>query len=244
MAITENKNRIGNFTSSEIWKLMKEGKTKGSFGAPALTYIQEKKFERKIKRSLDVEAESKPMKWGKFLESRVHNLLPLSYKHVYDETLMHEIIDCWSGSPDEISIPESTVCDVKCLQPKKFCETVDDLTDAIAKNDISIFRDNHPDKYWQLTSNAIITGMQNIELIVYMPYESELQEIRDSVADYDGDDQWKYRFIAESDKSELAYLPNDSEYKNLNIFRFALDQKDAALLTQTVLRAKVELLKK
>jgi len=242
MAITDNKNRIGNFTSSEIWKIMRIS-AKGEFLAPALTYIQEKKFERKIKRSLDVEAESKPMKWGKFLESRVHDLLPLSYQHVFDETLMHEIIDCWSGSPDEISISESIVADVKCLQPKKFCEVVDDLTEAVAKNDVSIFKNNHPDKYWQLVSNAIITGMKNIELIVYMPYESELEYIRDSVADYDGPDQWKYRFIAESDKSELAYLPNDSEYKNLNRFKFELNQDDAKLLTQTVLRAKTELLK-
>lgn len=239
MSITENKNRIGNFTSSEIYKLMTEGKTKGTFGKPALTYIQEKIYERKLKRSLDVEASSKPMLWGKFLESRVHDMLPLGWEHKFDETIVHPKYNFWSGSIDNVNRQEDSVGDTKCLQPKKFCEVVDCLTKCQELNDISLFRDEHPDKYWQLTSNACILGLNYIVPIIYMPYESELEEIRNSVENADLEEPWKYRFITESLKCELAYLPDDSEYKNLNIFRFPLDKLDANLLTQRVLEASL-----
>ena len=72
-----------------------------------------------------------------------------------------------------------------------------------------------------------------------MPYESELEEIRAEVENADLEEPWKYRFITESLKCELAYLPDDSEYKNLNIFRFPLDKLDANLLTQRVLEASL-----
>jgi hypothetical protein len=239
MSITENKQRIGNFTSSEIYKLMTEGKTKGTFGKPALTYIQEKIYERKLKRSLDVEASSKPMLWGKFLESRVHDMLPLGWEHKFDETIVHPKYNFWSGSIDNVNRQDDSVGDTKCLQPKKFCEVVDCLTKCQELNDISLFRDEHPDKYWQLTSNACILGLNYIVPIIYMPYESELEEIRQSVENADLEEPWKYRFITESLKCELAYLPDDSEYKNLNIFRFPLDKGDAILLESKVIAASI-----
>ena len=72
-----------------------------------------------------------------------------------------------------------------------------------------------------------------------MPYESELEEIRAEVENADLEEPWKYRFITESLKCELAYLPDDSEYKNLNIFRFPLDKGDAILLESKVIAASI-----
>lgn len=241
MTITENKNRIGCFTSSEIHKLLTVTTNRIDFGKPALTYIQEKIYERKLKRSLDVEASSRPMLWGKFLEKRVHDMLSTNYIYVYDQTIKHPTILTWSGSPDLLNDIEDVCSDIKCLQPKKFCEVVDDLTACVLTGNVLMFKENHPDKYWQLVSNAIIAGKKNIELIVYMPNESELDEIRHAAANYDEEDQFKYRFIAECPRSELAYLPDDSEYKNLNIFRFPLIESDANLLTQKVLAASIKL---
>lgn len=238
MGITLNKNRIGSFTSSEIWKLMTDDK-KGGFGKPALTYIQEKKYELKLKRSLNVEASSRAMLWGKFLESRVHDMLPMGYEHNFDETVKHPTIESWSGSVDNVNRKESTVADTKCLQPKKFCEVVDCLSLCQELGNTELFKQEHPDKYWQLVSNACILGMDNIESIIYMPYESELTDIRLAAENTDDDEPWKYRWIYESDKSELAYLPNDSEYKNLNIFRFPLDKGDAILLESKVIAASI-----
>lgn len=237
MSILNNTIRNGNFTSSQIWKLTKLGKDGKSFGAPALTYIKEKKYEQKLKRSLSTDVSTRPILWGKFLEPRVHDLLPNSYEHINDETLVHPKFSYWVGSPDNKNVSQSTICDTKCYQPKAFAEYVDNLQLAHDTGDISIFKDNHPEEYWQLTSNAILSGMENIEAIVYMPYESELMEIRMAAENFDGDDQFKYRFIYECDKRELAYLPDDSEYKNLNIFRFPLNKMDVIFLTQQVQKA-------
>lgn len=40
--MVEEIKRIGRFTSSQIWKLTTKDRTGKSFGAPALTYIEEK----------------------------------------------------------------------------------------------------------------------------------------------------------------------------------------------------------
>lgn len=64
--INTNKIRIGNFTSSEIWKLCKEDK-KGGFGAPALTYITEKNVERSFDLPLKTDVWSKEIAWGNWV---------------------------------------------------------------------------------------------------------------------------------------------------------------------------------
>lgn len=239
MSITENKNRIAKFTSSEIWKLMTVDRKGTGFGAPALTYIKQKQYEKKLKRSVTTDVSTRPMLWGLFNESRVHGLLSLDYQYTFDETLNHKKYDFLSGSPDLINDSEDVVADIKCPQPLAFAELVENLTKAKETGDLSYFRDNHANYYWQLLNNALITGKNNIELIVYMPYESELEEIRNSVENADLEEPWKYRFITESLKCELAYLPDDSDYKNLNIFRFPLDKGDAILLESKVIAAGI-----
>jgi len=234
MSILENTVRNGNFSSSKIYNLLKVGRDKSSFGAPALNYIKQKKYERKMKRSISTEVDTRSILWGKFLEPRVHNLIGMEYEHINDITLVHPKYDYWVGSPDFKIVKDKVVSDSKCPQPNAFCELIENCSQGI-----EYFKENHEDYYWQLVSNACILGMDYIELIVYMPYESELKEIRFEAENYDGLDQYKYRFIAESDKNQLAYLPDNSEYKNLNIFRFPLDKGDAILLESKVIAASI-----
>lgn len=236
MSILENIVRNGNFSSSNVWKLTKEGKKTGTFGEKALTYIKEKKYERKLKRSINTDAQTRPTLWGTFLEGRVHSLLGLAYEHVNDVTLVHSKYNYWVGSPDFLKRKTKVVCDSKCPQPKAFCELIENCSQGV-----EVFKKEHEDYYWQLVSNAIITESEYIELIVYMPYESELEEIRAEAENFDGLDQYKYRFIAESSKHQLAYLPNDSDYKNLNVFRFPLIKEDAEFLEQKIILAYAEL---
>jgi hypothetical protein len=92
--------RRGNFTSSEIVALTTLSKDKKSFGAPALTYIEEKNFERKLCRSLDSESNARPLVWGKLLEGYWFDLLGLEYTLSSTETDVHPTIKCWSGSKD------------------------------------------------------------------------------------------------------------------------------------------------
>lgn len=244
MAITENTNRIGNFSSSENWKLTKLNKEGNDFGEKSLTYIKEKKFERKLKRSINIDTSTRPTVWGKYLESIVFEKLPLTYRYIFDETFTHPLYNFWCGSPDLDNENENVVSDIKCPQPKAFAELIENLTKAIELNDISIFKKEHEEYYWQLVSNACIKGRKFIELIVYMPYLSDLQSIKESVEKADLEEPWKYRFIQESLNCELPYLPNDSEYKDLNIFRFELNIEDALFLETQIKKAENKLTNK
>jgi hypothetical protein len=233
----DNHLRIGRATSSEIFKLTKRSTDKVSFGEKALTYIEEINLERKMGVSLEQEKYSRPMAWGNFLERRVHNLLPMGYRLVGHITLQHPSIDWWAGSPDELNDRESVAADIKCYERKKFGQYVENLKKAKETGDVSILKKHHDQEYWQLISNAILMGMDNIEAIVYMPYESELEEIRKMAENYDKPDQWKYKFIYEAPKEELAYLKDGGYYKNLNIFRFPVPAEDVKFLTDSVKRA-------
>lgn len=233
--ITQNKLRVGRFTSSEIYKLLSIAKDGVSFGKPAQTYIEEKNMERRLGRALNVESNARPLTWGNLVERRVFELLGTEYRLCSSETLAHrEYGGIWAGSPDLIKYDEGqTVVDIKCpITLKSFCKFADCAN-------IEEIRTNHPDGedyYWQLISNAIITGSKYAELIVYCPYQSELSAIRDMASNYEGD-QNKVAWINWADDSELPYLPDRGYYKNIYTFRFEVSEQDKQLLTDRVIAA-------
>jgi hypothetical protein len=244
MSILENKIRVGAFTSSEIHRLMSNNKQGTAFGAPGISYIAEKNLERKLGRSLDLGKGSNATLWGQFLEQRVHDLMPVGYELMSKVTMPHpEYKDIWVGSQDNVVREESCVCDTKCYEPQKFAEYNDALIKAKATGDLSEWKKDYAKEYWQLISNACIWGFKYIEVILYMPYESELVEIKQAAIDYEDTDQWKYRFIYETDNSGLAYLPDgNAYYKNLNVYRFEAPEADKEALKERVLLAAKELI--
>lgn len=226
MSIIENELRFGNFTSSKISALISEGKTKGTFGKPAITYIAEKNMERRLKRSLTSESNAKPLQWGKHLEFVVFNKLGEQYYEMSKETMRHNEIDFWSGSPDMMKYgDEKAIVEIKCpITLKSFCEFVD-------CKDIQEIREKHKDGedyYWQIVSNSILTGSKYAELVIYVPYKSELDNIRDSAIEY---------WINKGSDNELTWIHDNGYYKDLNIFRFEIPQSDKDLLTTKVLEA-------
>jgi len=230
-----NEIRIGNFTSSEIGAIMSNGKANGALGAPALTYINECNMERRLGRHLDNEASARPTSWGNLCERQVSSMLPLEYSAVSKETLLHPSFDYWAGSPDTIIYQADTraVGDIKCpFTLKSFCT----LVDAWHKGGIKAIRESHKDgeKYfWQLVSNACITGCAHAELIVYAPYKSELAAIRalTETAEYKND---VYSWMTYADDNALPWLPDGGFYKNLNKFRFEISKEDKEALTKRV----------
>jgi hypothetical protein len=228
--------RVGNFTSSEIVALTKLAKDGKSFGAPALTYIAECNMERRLGRSLTDEVNARPLVWGKFLEAIVFELLGLEYSLISKDTIVHPTIPYWSGSPDGMK-DEDTVSDIKCpITLKSFCQLVDPIYQGLRGIDaMNAVRENHKDGekyYWQLVSNSILTGAQYAELIVYVPYKSELATIR-SMAEGNGNAY----FIWASSDDELPYLPDVGYYRNVNTIRFEVPQEDKILLTAKVIEA-------
>lgn len=233
--ITQNTLRIGRFTSSAIAALMTVAKDKIGFGKPALTYIAERNMERRLGRSLSIESNAHALTWGKLVERRAFDLLGIEYRLCSADTIAHEELpNLWSGSPDLVKFDEGkTVVDIKCpITLKSFCQFADCKT-------IEQIREDHPDGedyYWQLVSNAILTKSKYAELIVYCPYQSELQAIRDMASNYEGD-QNKVAWINWAADADLPYLPDGGYYKNLNTIRFEVPYEDILLLTEKVLAA-------
>jgi hypothetical protein len=231
--------RTGNFTSSEIFTLMSEGKKAGTLGAPGLTYIAETNMERRLGRGLDNETTARPTSWGNLCEGHVFSMLPLSYSAVSKESIMHPSIDCWAGTPDsvcyEYETGQKTVADVKCpFTLKSFCQ----LIDAWQLGGIKAIRAYHKDGekfYWQIVSNAILTGCNFGELIIFAPYRSELPLLK-MLAQHD-DFMWVY-YAADN---ELPWIPDAGYYQNLNCFRFPIPEEDKKALTDRVLEARKSL---
>jgi hypothetical protein len=100
------------------------------------------------------------------------------------------------------------------------------------------FKDEKPEYFWQLISNAILTNSEQMQLIVYLPYDTTIPEIREMADNYSEFDQYKYRFISECAIDELAYQPKErSSYQDLYTFTFEALQSDKDFLTEKVKKA-------
>lgn len=234
-----DKIRNGNFTSSEIVALMSNGREKGSFGAPAKTYIKEKNIERRLGRSIDAEIDARPTSWGKHLEKKAFDILGLDYALTSDKTFVHPEIDCWCGSPDGFHYMNGKfgVIDFKAPYTlKSFCQMVD----AFSEGGIDAVRAEHKDGekyYWQIVSNACITGAVWGELIVYLPYLSEIEDIKHK-SEGNADLYWLWS----STPDKLPYLNDGGYYKNINVLQFDIPTTDKIALYDRVTLAQKQLI--
>lgn len=232
-----NKSRNGNFTSSEIVALTKNGTAKGSFGKPFYTYVAETNMERRLGRSLESDITARPLSWGKLNEKRVFEILGPEYRLCSSETVGHPSIDYWKGSPDaEKFIGENpdAVIDIKCPHTlKSFCLMVD----SFKNGGILQLRADHPSGekyYWQLVSNAIILGVDWAELIIYCPYEDELDAIRELANQQEGPEMSQYYWISMGMDGDFPFLKRGGYYENLYKFRFVIPKHDKEFLTERV----------
>lgn len=214
--------RNGNFTSSEVFRLFKPGKAKGSYSVDADSYIEECNRERRLMRSIEIESDARPLLWGKACEPIAFNRLPLEYTLCSDITIQHPTIPSLVGTPDATT--ELVLGEVKCpMTLTSFCQMVDPWYDKDSKTwydglTIEALRGAHKDGdkfYYQGLSNAILTGKNKAQIIIFVPYEEELEEIRQSI---EGNPKYYWLWMAE--KEQLPYLINGAHYKNVNIIEF------------------------
>lgn len=235
--------RTGNFTSSEIVALTKKDKAGTGFGAPAYTYIEECNMERRLGRPVTKNESDKAMSWGKLVERRVFELLGTEYIYSSEKTFVHPKINYWLGTPDgEKAEKVKEGFDIKCPYAlKSFCQLVQPIYDGLyGMAAMKSICEEHKDGekfYWQLVSNACIRGWRNAELIIYCPYKSELEAIRELARNYDGGDQNKFSWLNYATDDELPYIPDNGYYKNINIIRFYPPQQDREFLKARVLKA-------
>jgi len=228
--------RTGNFTSSNNYKLcasLKNGEPSEAF----YTYVKEKMFERKLGRSLEMGAHSNSMTWGSFLEPRVFENLPTDYQMIHKETFVHPDYSFLVGTPDFV-IEGIKVSELKCFEPKNFASYVT----ALLTKDTEKIKKEHPKEYYQIVSNSTILGTKLGEAIVYMPYESEIDELRELANDPEyyeplGLQGWQVRYITEKAIKDLPLLPNDSSFLNFNIFEFEIPESDKEFLISRAIKA-------
>jgi hypothetical protein len=229
-----NTHRIGNFTSSNIHRLLSINSTKAIERKKALTYIEEKNMERILGRSLTTESDARPLQWGKLCERFVFESLSTAYTLCSDTTLVHPTIPYWVGSPDAYT--ENKVPDIKCpLTLKSFFlltqgKDIYSIIDGFNINGANFSPHPKGEEYFnQIVSNAIIMGKKYGELIVFVPHKSQLDEIR-AEADFQGINWVKY-----ATDDELPYVP-DSVQNQVSI-EFEIPQKQIDLLTEAVTEA-------
>jgi hypothetical protein len=234
-----NKNRIGRFTSSNIWKLMTDGRGEEGLGAPAITYIEEKRAERCLGRSIDLGAHSQPLTWGKVMEViGFEEEMGLDYSLCSSETILHPKYNFWSGSPDARTSIKAA--EMKCFYPKAYYELSRDLM----LENLDVIKANHKEIYWQVISNAIILGLKKAEIIAFIPTEKQLIAVREKLSNTDfameklGMMDWQVRWIYEKELYELPYIPGNIQWPNCVKFEFDVPDKDVIALTKRVLLAE------
>lgn len=219
-------------------------------GKAALTYIGEKRMEKNLGRSLDNDIDTRATIWGNFVEPIVFSkILPSEYSYSSSITYVHPNYNFWAGTPDGHK-RKNIVAEMKApFTLKSFCQLVQPLYDGLkgmeAMNAIrngymsktGIEYPSHKDGekfYWQIVSNCCIRTLNEAELIVYCPYESELEVIQHLA--FSGDTPAAY-FIYSSDKSALPYLKDGGYYKNINFLSFKVPEEDKEFLTECVVKA-------
>jgi hypothetical protein len=193
-----------------------------------LTYIEEKNAERMFEMPLDSEMNSKPTSWGNFVEQFAFAKLGLDYQLSSQTSILHKEIDCWAGSADGFKFDKGkTVIDIKCPFTRlRFSQLIKIKTGEELK-------ENFEEYYWQLVSNAILNECKYAELIVYMPYYSDLKLISEEVFNYDGD-QKPYEFIFYQIESCPFIYDFSQRLKDLNKLRFEVSEADKLFLTEKV----------
>ena len=232
--MNRNISRVGTFSSSKISKLMKMSTGGKGLGIPALTYIEEKRLEKKLGRQLEKETNSHSATWGRFVQHRVTDLLlPKDCKPTKDIRRAHPTIDNWTGAEDYLKwSPEAgerydIAGEIKCFELKNFCKTHD-----AASAGFKDLKEECPEVAWQLVSHAILCGVKKVELTLYVPYKRELDAIRTEAGQ--GDQPYEIQRIQYKKDEELPYLIEGTHYPNLSSFLFDITDDDIALLTSRV----------
>lgn len=175
------------------------------------------------------------------------------YELCSKKTLRHETIEYWLGTPDVIKhVDPKVVGDLKCpMTRKSFCQMVDPyyedgnlIHEALTIEAVRANHDQGEKYFWQIVSNAILTGATKGELIVYMPYKYELDDIRvmASSAGEQFGDYTKWIYFATDE--QLPHILPGGHYKSINVIEFDILDRDKEFLTSRVLSAGELLLSK
>jgi hypothetical protein len=227
-------------------------------GTAAITYINEKNMERRFGMSLDSDTEARPLAWGNLGEMLVETLLSEYYDFSPNKTMLHPHIPNWAGSRDGISKEQDTVAETKCPYTRKsYAQLVQPLHEGLTGMDaMNAIRFGYTDKnglaqpkhadgekyYQQIVSNACISNCKYGELIVFMPYESEIPAVQSAAEKLITEGQSQYYWIASAKPEQLPQIKDNGYYSHLYTIKFEIPLADKILLEETVKRASAYLI--
>ena len=150
-------------------------------------------------------------------------------------TIVHPEYDWWCGTPD--GFDENSVWDIKAPYTRESFGTLVkyNYPELMKKHKMGA-------KYkWQLVSNIIlleaVTGVQFDcgKLIVYMPYLSELEDVRKFAELYQG--EFNVYWVSDRNDNRLPHILDGGKFKNINFKEIAVTQEDKNRLTERVIEA-------
>ena len=221
----------GNFSSSGIWALTKLARNKEDFGAPALKYIKQKRFELKLGRYLSPEVHARPLDWGNICEPLAFDRIGMGWKK--GEYRKHFEIDCWSEYNDIQKDFETG--DIKSPYTlESFCNLYEALSLEDDKEMIEALKalDDGYKYYWQLISSSVLFGVERATLAIFLPYKRELKEVREQAT------KMSIAWLNYMDDEELPYLIEGNDYENILERSFEVPKEDQQFLTEQVRKAE------
>lgn len=233
-----NAPRHGTFSSSQVHKLIKKGRST-PFSAAGDTYIKQVSYERRLGRAIGTETQTRPTSWGNVCEDYVYDkYFGLEYEFTNKTRFVHKDYPFFSGAPDLIQRKLSVVGDIKCPQLEKFCDRI-----MAHKQGIEVFKEAHPEDYWQLVSNAVLLDSNGIKTdyglsVIFCPYQEEVADLVAFITDHlDPDLQRQASWMSWATADEMPYLIKGRQFDNINKFVFEIPQEDKELLLNRVIEA-------
>ena len=174
--------RLGNFTGSQVGRIMKSGRAKSEiFSADGKKYMLKVLSERDINKQvlMDdnefdkylhlVSVSSKAMAWGTEHEHEAREL--------YEEITGNKVtttgaiwlpeLKGFADSPDGICIEADGTIEVKCCMPETYTQYKYFIHDGASLKDINDIY------YWQVMSHMLATGAAWCDFIGYMPFDNK-----------------------------------------------------------------------
>jgi len=175
--------RLGNFTGSEVGRLMQRNKSGDDFGKDAMSYIYEKAAERNMKEEViaddalfseylrQTNVTSKSMQFGIDYEDEARRL--------YEETTGRRIVETglcvsqevpfFASSPDGFFYDEETgergCIEIKCLGFENFMYYAENV------HDWKSLKDTNSKYYYQCLSHIMCTDSNWCDFVFYNPFQ-------------------------------------------------------------------------
>lgn len=171
--------RLGNWTGSEIHKLMGKGRAKNEkFSETAKSYIIKVLSERMLSEEVvkddelfglyinQVSAWSKAIEWGMEHEDEARSLYEKKTGNEITSvsSIAHESIEFYAASPDGIVVKADKVVEIKCPLPETFVRYKLMIGDG---DDLKAVK---PEYYWQVMAEMDCTGAAACDFTVYNPF--------------------------------------------------------------------------